>query len=678
MAFFDFPAKLFAFLLAFSSLVFFGGLPALAACAAFGFFLPGFLLLRALKFSGTLVETIALSVLGSVLLSSHAVYWASIVFGYGAFAFFAAFAAISALAFFADAGVFRLPKISQGEGPALAFGAAVFLVLFGVFLQTLWVPTDSGIRVGGWNWSDLFAHLPIIQTVNNGNFPPQTPFFAGAPLVYHWFADLHTAFISKATGMLAVDFIRFENALYSALFALLVFSLSLVFFKNWKPALLAAALVFFGGSFAYANLFSDFAEGKGNLLELVTQNPYDNDWKYFQVPSVLGGYMIVQRPQMVGLPGLAAVVLLLAHAFHTAGKFRRKSFFAAGLFAGMLAPFQFYGFASAILVAGIFFASELAKGGLSRKEFAGKLAQLAPFAFAFIVPALLVAAPFVYSAVSTTTSAGNVQIKLGWLALEQGQLPQLRALLPQELSFVAVPFEFALFYAANFGMAFLLAVASFFSTRLVLGEKWFLAAWAWAMFLVANVFSLSGTHWDMAKFFAYMMVPLGILAAGFVFRVWEKGMKLAASFFVFASVLTPVLLLAWTAQSEWQAFSWEEAEAGAWIGENTPQGAVFAAYFGHISPVDALAGRFRISGYSSWMANYGLPAYQEREGDLKAIFCSNATSAVPMMEKYGARFVYLGLEEREKFSECAFDFAESPLFAQRFANGAAQVYELKQ
>ena len=63
----------------------------------------------------------------------------------------------------------------------------------------LWRETPSGVNSGGSNWSDLGVHLSIAETLNSGaNFPPEVPYFSGAPLVYHWFADFHAAILAEA------------------------------------------------------------------------------------------------------------------------------------------------------------------------------------------------------------------------------------------------------------------------------------------------------------------------------------------------------------------------------------------------------------------------------------------------------------------------------------------------
>src|SRR3989338_538786 len=177
----------------------------LLAAVLFGFFLPGFCVLKRLRIQMEGHLLLAASVVLSVLLSTHALYWGSRLFGYGPESFALTFVALSLLSYKID---WEFPKTDL---KALAAAAGFFLLMFALFYNTLWVQTSEGVIVGGSNWSDLFAHLPIIQSVNQGNFPPQTPFFAGEPLNYHWFVDFHTAWIAKLTNTEPIGWIRFEN-----------------------------------------------------------------------------------------------------------------------------------------------------------------------------------------------------------------------------------------------------------------------------------------------------------------------------------------------------------------------------------------------------------------------------------------------------------------------------------
>ncbi|MFQ5405752.1 MAG: DUF2298 domain-containing protein [Candidatus Micrarchaeia archaeon] len=649
---------------------------ALLTGAAFSFFISGFLLLKALKINIGSLETIALSILSSILVSAHAAYATSLVLGYSQESILLSFALSSLLVLFVDVKKLSLPKVEKEKLPPATLALGVFALLYFVFATTLWVPTQSGIRVGGWNWSDLFAHMPIIQSVNEGNFPPQTPFFSGTPLVYHWFSDLHTAMLSKITSIHPTTFIQFENALYSTLLILFTYSLAVYLTKNKKTALIAAFLLLFAGSFSYLNFFQDLANN-GDAIELVKKTPYDNNWKYFQVPSVLGGYMIVQRPQMVGLPTLVAIALLVALAL---GEKDDKKMLLAGIMTGLLAPFQYYAFASAGLIAGLFLINRFFSANPQKmlKDSTKNWKTIAAFA----IPSILLATPFVHAALTTTTTAGNLDFKIGWLSLQQGKIDQLQGFLENPLLEMAVPaVEFIIFYFANFGLVFILALIGLFAiSNKEVRHKRVLFLWMLAMFLIPNLFSFSGTQWDMGKFFVYMMVPTSILAALVLTKAWNihRIIKPFVLILIFLSILTPLLFLTWTVQSTWQGLSWQEHEAGKWIEKNTAQKSVFLAYQNHISPIDAVAGRFRITGYSSWMNNYGLKDYQKREQDIRRAYCSSAQEAQKIAIKYSAQYVYVGSKEREKFTGCDFEFETSGLFEKIYDKGAIQIYFVKQ
>src|SRR4030042_1714554 len=58
------------------------------------------------------------------------------------------------------------------------------------------------IVITGSNWQDTPLHYEIIESINNGNFPPQMPYFSGEKMSYHYFVDFHTAILEKVYGFL--------------------------------------------------------------------------------------------------------------------------------------------------------------------------------------------------------------------------------------------------------------------------------------------------------------------------------------------------------------------------------------------------------------------------------------------------------------------------------------------
>src|SRR6185503_1695195 len=105
-----------------------------------------------------------------------------------------------------------------------------------------------------------------------GNFPPQVPYFAGEPLVYHWFADFHAAIAARAAGIFAIPAFVVSSAILAGALALLVLGLARTLLRGRgarRAALLAVVLVIFAGGLGWMRLVGDFANGVGDLPTLV-------------------------------------------------------------------------------------------------------------------------------------------------------------------------------------------------------------------------------------------------------------------------------------------------------------------------------------------------------------------------------------------------------------------------
>ncbi len=85
--------------------------------------------------------------------------------------------------------------------------AVIFFISLIVLLASVWRGNENGIIVTGSNWQDTPFHFEIIESLNQGNFPPQTPNYVGTPLSYHYFIDFHTAIVEKMYGYLPSCFL---------------------------------------------------------------------------------------------------------------------------------------------------------------------------------------------------------------------------------------------------------------------------------------------------------------------------------------------------------------------------------------------------------------------------------------------------------------------------------------
>ncbi len=649
---------------------------ALASAVLFAFIVPGFVLFKALSaFFGekyfSALEKLFLAIASSVALSAFST---AFIFKFGSAVIALAFLATALPLLFLEVSLKKefedLKRDAKKHAPAIALSVFSFAFVFFVLSNSLWVPSQGGVLSNGWNWSDFLVHHAIIKSVLNGNFQPgtflpQTPFFAGTPLVYHWFADFHTVLLASPGVFSIIDLAVFENSFYALLLALGVYLLAFRLTGSRKIALLAGVLVVFGGGMGYLKFFQDFASG-GNPAELLASHSYDNNWEsgwnflgvQFKIPSVLGAGLLAWRAMAAGLPILLASSLLLLCAFSESDSKKEGVLAAfAGLVAGAGFMYHFYLLPAAMLLAASVFALKALDNFRELKRFA--------FAFAgFAAMSAIMALPYAFAVLLRVSSSSGFFPNIGWE------------------SKATDAFSFIAFYALNLGVPFILAlfaIALFlfkvFKREKRAGEKWIavLGLWAFSLFLVPNIVSFSAIAWDMNKFFSFMWVPVCILAASVLAGIWDKrGLvgKSAVAILLAASVLSPLLVSAWFVSGHWMALSSGQVRAAEWIEENTPKNAVFATAATINEPTD-LAGRLRIITFPPYASNLGLDV-KEREADLRLLYCGSPENAAGVMEKYGATYV---IDDYERGGGCGHEFAGSGFFEKVFEDGGVRIYE---
>ncbi len=370
-----------------------------------------------------------LAVVLSVAVSAHLVWWLAVLAGgYGREVVFAAAALLAVPIPLAVArmspqrsatgrGALRAAVRAVRRRPA-AFGlaAATSILVGAVLARGLWQVNAGGVDVGGANWSDLGVHLSIAQSVNAGNFPPQVPFFAGEPLVYHWFADFHAAILAQAAGLFAIPVFIVQSALLAGALALLVHGLCLALVRTrWagRAALLAALLVVLGGGMGWIRLVRDLAGGQAQAWDLLMRSTYDNawltDWPYFSIPSVLTTGLLVHRATTIGLPLLVGAVLLVAAGIPTARQVavgfvdRPRLILLSGIAGALLAPFHFFFFP---IVPLLVLAWVVAGGRLLERR---TIRSAALFAAPYVL-----AIPFAAPAFDQATGSGWLTLVVGW------------------------------------------------------------------------------------------------------------------------------------------------------------------------------------------------------------------------------------------------------------------------
>ena len=621
---------------------------------------------------------LGLAIVLSVALAPHLVYWLSLALGYDRTTVFLA-AAILALpipiaagrgtmrrngqsAFAGLAGAARASMRALMRDPApfaLATVAAAFVS--GVLASGLWHVTADGVDSGGSNWSDLGVHLSIAQSLNAGNFPPQVPYFAGFPLVYHWFADFHAAIAASAAGLFAIPVFVASSGILAASLVLLVHGLARVLLRApgaRRAALIAAAFAVFAGGFGWIKFVGDVTAGIGSPIDLITHNSYDNawydalgnvSWPYFRIPSVMATGLLVHRATMAGLPMLVGVVLLLASGLPTrrmreAGWHDRPLLIGlAGLLGALLAPFHFFFFPAALLLALLW----VVIGGRLFDSQAPRNALL------FLGPYLL-SLPFALAALGQASGSGALR----WVLFSGGWESAPRS---------DGPLAVAFFYVTNLGLPLVLAVAALLLRRTP--ARWFLAAWALALFAIPNLIQASSVGFDMSKYFQAMAIALAILC-GWVMRRWRWWALLPA--FALA-IPSPLLVSGWTAFSRQQVLSADEVAAERWIAANTPGTAIFATDGWLNAPTDA-AGRLRLLTFTPYVANLGYDP-DLRAAQVDDIYCGgDPARSLSLLHQLGAG--YLIDDGRPQPCRAPVTFTGAAGFVPVYANRSLRIFRV--
>jgi hypothetical protein len=526
------------------------------------------------------------------------------------------------------------------------------VVVGAVLTRGLWQVHEGGVDVGGSNWSDLGVHLAIAQSVNAGNFPPEVPYFAGEPLVYHWFADFHAAILAQAAGLFAVPVFIVHSALLAGALALVVHGLALALLRDrWagRAAWVAAFLVVLGGGLGWIRLVGDLANGLGGAWDLLMVHAYDNEWlsewPYFSIPSVMTTGLLVHRATTAGLPLLVGAVLLAVAGIPTARRVaagsrdRRRLVLLSGLAGALLAPFHFFFFpAVPVLVA--------AWAAVGRRLFTRAGLRLA---LAFGVPYLL-ALPFALAAFDQASGSGWLKPVIGWpmAPLDDGPL--------------AVVF----FYLTNLGLPFLLAVASLAVIRTP--ARAFLAVWIGLLFLVPNVVQVSYVSFDMNKYFQAMWIAVSI-AAGTLLARWPLPVVAVV---LAVSAISPSLSAMHHGFSRNFLMRTDELAAAEWIAANTPARAVFVTDDWIIAPTDP-AGRLRLTGFGPYIDNLGYD-FGARQAIVQEIRCGgDADRSAGLMRVLSASYV---IPSGGPTCEAPVDFAASDRFEEVYRSGNVVIYHL--
>ena len=509
--------------------------------------------------------------------------------------------------------ILRLAQIKKTN--LLLFGV-ILLISLAVLGFSVWRGNEYGIVVTGSNWQDTPFHYEIIESINNGNFPPQTPNYVGTPLTYHYFVDFHTAIVEKVYGYLPT-LLPVSNALFILVFGLAMYALGRNFGR--KVAIVTTVLGVFGWGLSYTGLFSALFSGTFSP----TNNYIYQFGQLFGLPSIFDN-LLQQRPLLAGLPVFALVLALLRDMSD------KNRILLAGILTGLV--FQFHNVAFfccyiAFAAAVIFNLRKIDRGYLY-----------------FLVPSVL-ALPFIFSG---------------------GPPPSISVSAAFVVEYAQNPF---IYYFLNLGIPFILAIVSFIKPRHEYLKLTFLF-----LFLIPNILLLTPWVWDMYKFFIFAWVPITVLSAILLART----RRIIVITIVLFSILTSASVVIYNVGTEYTAVSWSEYQVGVWVRENTPENSVFLTYYSIQCPPSMIGGRLRVSSYVYWPYGHGEPLDEVfgREQAINNAYNGTQSQLESVVREYNVNYVYVGIDELDNYPGCVGRFNELGWLVQVYSEHNLYVYQV--
>jgi hypothetical protein len=594
---------------------------ALLTALIFTFLVPGLICYR--FFSLKSHEIWAFVPIFSVLVSVQLIYYLSLALGYSRETILLSFLALTgiyALVVYKKGEPLKPPKflqVKQIKKTSFLLFSIIFLISLVVLVKSVWVGNQYGIVLTGSNWQDTPLHYEIIESINQGNFPPQMPNFAGQPETYHYFVDFHTAIIEKVYDYLPT-LLPFLNAVFILVFALAIWALARP--NGRRAAIIATVIATFGWGLSYFGLFSALLHGTFNVN---TNYGYQYGGT-FGLPSIFDN-LLQQRPLLMGLPAFAFVLALLWNMDD------KRRILLAGIITGLVFEFHNVAFFCCYIA---FFVAIL----FNFKRFNIRSGLY------FVVPSLF-ALPFIlHNGPSLSFTLSTV-----WIA-----------------NFAKDPFTY---YFLNLGIPLVIAIVSFVKPGHDLLKGTFLF-----LFLIPNILVLTPNPWDMYKFFIFAWIPIAVLAGVML----AKTRKIVILTVVLLCILTSASVIIYNVGTNYTAASWSEYQLGLWVRNNTPERSVFLTYYSIQSPVAFIGGRLTVSSYINWPYGQGVPLSEiyQRNDQIDSAYNGNVTVLTQVILEYHVSYVYVGVDELSHYAGCKATFNSISWLTPVYTNQNLEIYKV--
>lgn len=617
--------------------------------------LPGFVVTELLLPKIAFWKKLPLYLILSVTVSCYFSYFVSLIFGFTRGTLLGCFLVFLFLFVY----ILIRKKVNIADGvrknwAIILIGVLVYAVYFISLYPAIFRLHEGYFVMGGPNWQDTAMHLSIIQSLTQGNFPPQAPYFSGQPLSYYYFSDFHAAIVNTFFGRFFPEVLILLNPFLVMTFFFSVFALSFAITKKKIFSVISGIAAVFYGNLGFVNLMKDLVTKNANYITLVTSNPFNFDKNYLQM-TPMADYFLQNRPMMVGLPVFVLVILLLLKDKKFDSHYVLKVFIA-GILTGSLVKFQLFGFILSWIFFGVYFGLRL----LFRKS---KFKEIVKYLFTFGLPSLILGLIFTTFKVESRSIINIFLESFSWGPWQKHD-----------------SIWFAYFLAGNLGLGFLICIFGVFFKRIWKKiEVLSIYITAFILTVIPLIMKFTIYEFDMLKFFYYLIPLICVLLTYFYAK--SKHKKLSILIFIMITIvssLTSINLLVHSHLNKSQGYTYGDYEAGIWICNNTPQKSVFVTMpTVHSAPTD-IGGRLRIISYISWPYSHGFNTGTDnvfsRVTDVTSVYKTGDIAAVKL--KYEARYIFYGQEESGQFPAAGKLFDENKSLKLIYNQDGIKIYKI--
>lgn len=579
----------------------------------------------------------------SVMVSTYSVFATSMLLGYSRYSILVASSFfLPWYIFYFKKNIILLFRIIKDNLLQFSLGLLIFVVYLTALYPGIFTVFDGYVVMSSSNWQDTAMHSGIIESISQGNFPPQAPYFSGVPLNYYYFTDFHSAIIETLHGNFFPRVLVYDNPLFAMVFVMSVFALVYEITKSRIISLFSSFATVFYGSLIYTTFLKDVYESEvANkfvaAIQLLTNNSYAIEFGGFFQISPMADYFLQNRPMMIGLP---AVVMVFVLSIYLYKEEKYDLMILPGLISAMLLKFQFFAFIVSVFVFGVAFLFHF-----DRKKI--KL-QIKSILMYLVLPTVFI---LFFSGATKINNQSMIKVimeNLKFSPWEEGKDAMW----------------YLKFLVANLGMPFIVSVLVL--PILVLFRKInkidllkigpILVS---AVFLssVPLICKFTIMKYDMLKFYYFSEIFLSIICFYFIFKIFKNR---------YVSIFIGLIILLFTIPTSFtnltnsylnksMAYTLSDLNAGFWIRTSTEQKSVFMDLANLHSPVTEVAGRLRVLSYINWPHSHGYNVGEDnvftRLDDIRSVYADSGDYEISkrVFEKYNIDYVYFGSVEFNEF-----------------------------